>query len=229
MSEFFKSIFTRRENGGIKLIIFDFDGTLVDTRELLLRIVKKRLGEFNYELSKDLIKKFGDSPMDGFLKRTGLKNEMIKEIAKIIHDDYLKEHKKIKPCKNLFSLKDIEKRKIILSNNITPFITASLKFLQVDFFDEVYGGDKFTTKAKAIKKMIKKYGLAPEDIVYVGDRAIDVVVARGAGCYGVIVSNKSSLSPRKEILKKHPDFMIDDLGHLKKILLRLDSTKLAVV
>jgi len=63
MSGFFKRFFSGREVPGVRLIVFDFDGTLVDTKELLLRIVSGHLAKFNISMTKNLIISFGNAPL----------------------------------------------------------------------------------------------------------------------------------------------------------------------
>ena len=72
MSSLFKRIMSKREEPGVELIIFDFDGTLVDSRELLLRIVRRHLLAFEVSLTKDLLRFFGNTPLDHYLSLTGL-------------------------------------------------------------------------------------------------------------------------------------------------------------
>ena len=229
MSSLFKRVTLDKEYSGIKLIVFDFDGTLADTRELLLRIIKKHLFTFEIYLTKDSLRFFGNTPLENYLTLTGLPSDIVRNVSDAIIEDFTKEHHKIKPCKNLLSVKKIELKKVIVSNNVTSFIKKSLEFLRVKFFDEVYGADKFNNKISMIKRLAKKYSLSPSEIVYVGDKDIDADVSRGVGCYGVIISRKSSWSKRRDILKKRPDYIISDLGKLSYILDQIDSKQLSTV
>ncbi len=229
MSSYFKSIFKPSNGDAIKLVVFDFDGTLADTRALVLGAVKKHLLRLNYDLSKGLVKKFGDKPLYGFLELAGVKKYMVKDLTELIHQDYQKNHKKVKPCKNLYKLKEIDKRKVILSNNNSKFITASLKSLKANFFIEVYGCDNCKNKIDGMRIIMKKYNVSPEQIVYVGDRAMDILVSKKIGCYHIAVSNKASWSKRKDIMKQHPDFIISHLGQIKEIIENLEFNKLSAV
>ncbi len=218
-----------RERPGIKLIVFDFDGTLADTRELFLRIISRHLAKFNISMTKNLIISFGNAPLVDFISASGLQRDFVRSVSASITGDFLSEYEKIKPCKELMSLKGIKIKKVIVSNNITPFIEKTLNYLRADFFDKVCGSDKFTTKVSMIKSLCKKYGVLPNETVYVADKVIDATIAREVGCYGVIVSNKTSWSTHSEIVKAKPDYIIGDLGKLFLVIERINLEQFASV
>lgn len=231
MTYLFRRIISNREEPGIRLIIFDFDGTLADTRELMLRIIKKHLLTFEISLTKDLIRFFGNTPLDHYLSLAGLPADLVRSVCAGIHDDFSKEYHKIKPCKNLMSIKGIKVKKIILTNNVTFFVEKALNFLNANFFEKVYGADKFSPNNKAwmINKIIKKYGLSRNEVMYVGDKDIDVDVARAAGVYSVVIANKSSWSPRKAILIKKPDYLLTDLSKVSEVVRQINSEQLSSI
>lgn len=230
MSYFFKRLISNREYPGIKLVVFDFDGTLADTRELLLRIIRKHLLTFEISLTKDLLRFFGNTPLDHYIHMAGIQTDLVRSVCVGIHDDFIKEYHRIKPCKNLQAIKGIEAKKIIVSNNVTFFIEKTLNFLKSNFFDGVYGADKYEhNKIWIINKLRKKYRLSASEIIYVGDKDIDVDVARGAGAYSIIISNKSSWSNKKDVMKKKPDYVLTDLGKLPAVIRQINSEQLTVV
>ena len=128
----------------IKLIVFDFDGTLVNTKDIIYKLVFNSIKKFNYEISKTLIQQqLGNKPLQEFLSFLGITSQ---DIKKIIHDSNLNQIKnssKVRPSKSLKSLAELNKKKIILSNNFSPFIEEVLKNLNITFFDEIYGADNF--------------------------------------------------------------------------------------
>ena len=98
-----------------------------------------------------------------------------------------------------------------------------LEKFNIGFFNEIYGADKFKSKEDMFEKIIRERGLKKKEVVYVGDRPIDVDLAREIGCYSVIVSNESSWSYPEHILKANPDFVIEDMSDLGKVIKYLDS------
>lgn len=231
MSNLFRRIISNREEPGIKLVIFDFDGTLADTRELMLRIIKKHLFAFGISLSKDLVTFFGNTPLMHYLTLAGLPSDLVKSVCAGIHDDFSKEYHKIKPCKNLMTIKNIKTRKVILTNNVTFFVEKALNFLGANFFDGVYGSDKFSpyNKVWMIDKLRRKYKLSRNEIMYIGDKDIDVDVARDSGVYSIVIANKSSWSPRKAIVIKKPDYLLTDLSKVSNVIGQINSEQLSAV
>ncbi len=226
MTSFFSSLFSSRENPGVKLIVFDFDGTLADTRSLLIKIVKKHLAKFNISLTEHLLNVFGNAPLQDYISLAGIRNDFVKSVGQSIEEDFIVEYRNIKSCKNFYTIKDIPTKKIIVSNNNTEFVEKTLHFWRANFFDKVLGANHFKNKVYAILSLGKKYSISPDEIIYVGDKDIDVDVARNVGCISVIVSNKFSWSSRKDILKKKPDYLIKDLGTLSEIVNLISSTQI---
>ena len=229
MSSFFKSIFSSRENPGIRLVVFDFDGTLADTRKLIREIIAKHLGKFNISLTGHLIHILGNAPLHDYISLVGIRKDLVKIVTESIEHDFITEYRRIKTCKNFSAVKDIKVRKIIVSNNSTEFIEKTLHFWRANFFEGVLGADHFSDKAHAIKHLCKKYSLSPNELVYVGDKDVDVDVARRVGCYSVVVSNKTSWSSHKEIAEKKPDYIVKDLGSLPEVIKIINSAELSSV
>lgn len=231
MSYLFRRIISDRDEPGIKLIVFDFDGTLADTRELMLRIIKKHLVAFEISLTKDLIRFFGNTPLDHYLTMTGLPSDLVRSVCAGIHDDFSKEYHKIKPCKNLMTVKNLKVKKVIVTNNVTFFVEKALNFLNANFFDGIYGSDKFNSNGKPwmIDKIRKKYGFKTNEVMYVGDKDIDVDVARAAGVYSTVVASRTSWSPRKAIALKKPDYLLTDLSKVSEIVRQINSEQLSAV
>ncbi|MBS3088529.1 HAD family hydrolase [Candidatus Pacearchaeota archaeon] len=207
----------------IKLIIFDFDGTLVDTKEMIFKIIKDTFNKFNYQITSALIKEhLGNSPIRGTLKHLGINQKHIESVVSHSNAQTIKLSKKIKQAESLLVLKKLKQNKIILSNNVSQFINAVLENLGITFFDKVYGAEDFETKEQKIKQIMKKEKLFPNEIIYVGDKTVDVDVARSVRCVSVIISHKASWSTRKEVAAKHPDFIIKDFSELPKIVNELN-------
>ena len=203
----------------IKLIVFDFDGTLVDTKEVIFKIVRDTFNKFNYQITSALIKEhLGNSPVGELLKHLGVKQKDINAIIHHSNAQTINSSKKIKQVKSLLVLKNLKQKTIIVSNNVSPFVKAVLENLNITFFDKVYGADNFKTKEQKIKQIMKKEKLSPKEVIYIGDKTIDVDVARKVKCVSVIISHKASWSSRKDVVAKKPDFIIKDFSELKKVI-----------
>jgi len=206
----------------IKLVVFDFDGTLTDNQKIIFNIIKKSVIKAGYKLPKNYLYEMGNMPLLAHLHKIGIKKDAA-SIADEIKNNFIQESKKVKPVKNIRSLREIKKNKIILTNNDERYVRAILKRFKVDFFNEIHGGGKAKDKVGHLKLLLKKKKVNVKEAVYVGDKNYDAYVARKVGCISVVVSTKASWSPRKDIIESKPDFIIDDLSKLKNIINKLDK------
>ncbi|MEM4230636.1 MAG: HAD hydrolase-like protein [Candidatus Pacearchaeota archaeon] len=199
-----------------KLIIFDFDGVLADTKKIWIKCIIKVLKEEKFYCPKcvtDIIIPFGRKIQD-VLKLLDIPKSRIEEIRTKVHKLVLKHKIKIQ---NIEPLKTIKIKKIILSNSPAFVVRHALKN-KLKIFDRVYGSDDFSDKASFIESLMKKQKFRKKDLWYVGDIGQDIRVARKGGCTSVILASKFAWNPLKEVLKERPDIVIKDFYDLKKIM-----------
>lgn len=207
-----------------KLIIFDFDGTIVDTKKLYYFSILRELKIAGYHSGKAeqrLIANLG-MRLPELLKRIGVKNR--KEIATMkgrINNYVIKNSESIKRCPHVDAIKNLKKdfHVIVISNSVSSFIRRIAKRLKIEgYFSRIIGGESFVDKAKVFKSLFREYSIKPHEAVYVGDRAYDAVVARKAGCKSIIIANRCSWNSPADILKAKPDYVISNLAELREIL-----------
>ncbi len=207
-----------KTNTKSKLLIFDFDGTIADTKSLYYKAIYNELKILGYKYRdigkvidlgislKNVLKKFGFS----FITSWFLHRKIMKNVKKYANE--------VKKCKDADSIKEIGTDKLLVSNSLKEFIMPILRHFKLqNNFKEIYGAEDFTDKAGFIRNYLKENKIKKENCYYIGDRAADVKTARKAGCRSVIVSGKCAWNSRKEILKEKPDFLIADLKELKRI------------
>ena len=88
-------------------------------------------------------------------------------------------------------LKDLKENSYkigILSSNMQKNVNKFIKINQLNFFDIVYCEPNILGKDRTIKKMMKKYNLKAEEIVYVGDEIRDIVACHKMGVKMIGVS-----------------------------------------
>jgi len=206
------------DNKESKLLIFDFDGTIVNSKAVYYSAIEKHLAHLG--LNKDEADKTIDIGLsiNETLKKIGVsallrwweKREIMKNVLEGVN--------KVKKCKDAEHIKNLPGKKILVSNSLDEFIIPVLKHLRIKGeFSEIYGADDFDNKAEFISEYIKN-NINKKGVYYIGDRVADVKLARKVGIKSIIISNKCSWSPRKEILKEKPDFIIFDLDSIKNII-----------
>jgi len=207
-----------------KLLIFDFDGTIADTKSayyssIYRNLEKKGLGKKEISMLIDeglSLRATLDKIGLGFISRWVLHRKIINEVKYYSNE--------IHKCKNVSYIKEIKQKKILVSNSLEEFILPILNHLHLKkYFKEIYGADDFSEKGKFISNYLRKHKILPEESAYIGDRVADVKLARNIGCTGIIVSGKCAWNSKKELDQASPDFIIGDFSELKKVLAHLDK------
>lgn len=217
----------------IKLIVFDFDGTIADTRKVVEKSIKFSLEKWGFKVNDKFLKALGNAPLKQLLhllidgeRMQEFLDEKIHLIAKDFMDKENKYVKNVKLATHLDSIKGMKEKKIIISNNNSSFIEETLNHFNIRFFDGINGADKWASKIDAFNNIMRRYNAKPGEVVYIGDRPVDVKIAREIGCVSVAISSRISWSTKEDLVNAEPDFLISDLKDLKKLIEKINKKKL---
>ncbi len=190
----------------IKLVIFDLDGTLIDSRLDLVHSVNAALRHIQRpELPDDVIASYvgdgapiliqralGGEAVDDALVRKGL------EFFLSYYREHKLDHTTVYPGiqEALAAIQNsgngMPRKMAVLSNkpvNPSRAIVESLRLGQ--YFSQVYGGNSFATKKpepEGALKLVSEAGVQPEQAAIVGDSHVDIQTGRNAGLWTVAVT-----------------------------------------
>ncbi len=208
-----------------KLIIWDLDGTLIDSKRDIAFAVNETLERIDHPpISEEEIYSYVGNGVRPLIERavaaSGGGNSLdtaIKHFQKIYLAHLL-------DTTILFDgildvLRHFENKKMaVASNKPYLYVTKILEGLHVaDLFMSVKGGDSLPTRKpdpEMIKVILHEAGVGPENAVFVGDSAVDIQTGKNAGVHTIGVSY--GFRPLTELMKSAPDLLIPtplDLKH----------------
>lgn len=213
----------------MKLLIFDLDGTLIDSRLDLIQSVNATLRQFKrHELPGDIVASYvGDgAPM---LVRRALGDPADESFFKQALEfflSYYREHKLdhttlypgVPEALAQMQSNGNERKMAVLTNKPVNPSRAIVEGLGLaKFFFRVYGGNSFETKKPdplGVKTLLQEAETPPDRALIVGDSSIDVLTGRNAGIATCGVTYGFAPHTLGEI---PPDVMVESPEELGKL------------
>ena len=199
--------------------IFDLDGTLTDTLEDLHAAVNEMLTQFNFPpRTLDEVRQFVGNGARKLMIRAlpADKINFVDEALAVYNDCYARRcTDKVKPYAGIPELlENLSAKKIplgICTNKqhfaaveIAEKILAPVKFVQVSGDEPNLPRKPDPTRPLAVAKSC---GVAPEDVAYFGDTAVDMNTAHNAGFLSVGVT--WGFRPRSELEESGAEIIVD--------------------
>ena len=208
--------------GSVKALVFDLDGTLIDSKRDLVQSVNATLRELGRaELPEDLVASYVGSGAPILVSRAlggtpapeELQNALKFFLAHYeIHKlDFTREYPGVR--ETLQRLRGVPMA--VLTNKPVNISVRILEELELaEFFRCIYGGNSFATKKPdplGANTILDELGIARERAAMVGDSEVDVQTARNAGMISAIVNFGFGTHDRQA----HPaDIYLDRLEEL---------------
>lgn len=170
----------------LKYVIFDFDGTLADSRVVLVSAWNLLAKKHNFKEMKleelDTLKKLSIKERSRALKLPLFK---LPVILPQFFQLYRRGIKDIKPYDGVKEmLNEVEKKgyKIaIISSNSRENILYFLKHYQINNIKEILSSSKIHGKDRLINRFLREKQLKPSQIIYIGDEHRDLVACKKTG------------------------------------------------
>jgi phosphoglycolate phosphatase len=218
-----------------ELIIFDFDGTLIDSVPDLANAVNHMLTSLQRDtFSEESIRYWVGNGAETLVARALSANTKIdanldKELLQTALDIFLKYYEKNvaihtvtypEVTNTLKTLKEQNYNLAIVTNKPFKFIDPILKSLKLDsIFDLCIGADSLEVKKphpEPLLHVCDKLGIHPDNSLMVGDSKNDILAANSANMPSIAVTYGYNYG--EDISKYDPSVVIDNFSEILKVL-----------
>lgn len=219
----------RKQLMKIDTLLFDLDGTLIDTNELIISSFMHTLEHYypgQYQ-KQDVLQFMGPPLMDSFNK---LDSEKAEEMAQFYRDyNHSKHDELVTEFEGVYdTIKTLHEKgyKLAIVTTKKRFtVEMGLKLTKLDqFFDVVVTLDDVThakPDPEPLLKALEQLGSKPENAIMVGDNNHDIEGGKNTGTLTAGVA--WAMKGREYIESFHPDYILDNMSDLLEIVGGLES------
>ncbi|HSW56195.1 MAG TPA: HAD family hydrolase [Ignavibacteriaceae bacterium] len=202
----------------INTLLFDLDGTLLDSFPVHLEIFKTTFAQFGIHLSEEeFLKTYSPNWYETY-KAFGLR----KEDWETADSFWLKEAEKITArlfpgVKEILLKLDKYFTLGLVTSGSKSRVERDMKATSINiFFKTIVTGDDIQTpkpSPEGLEIALRNLDKQPDEAIYIGDSSADYEMAKAAGVYFIgVTSEFNSLS------SNHPDYNIHSLNDLPKLM-----------
>lgn len=203
----------------IKLIIFDFDGTLVDSREVSVMIFNQLAQKHNVKKIENLESLLKLPLLERFkaLKVPLYKVPFLASDITKLYKDSLINIKMFTGIRDLLiKLNGRGYQLAIISSNSESNIREYFHQNQLDVIGTIMNSANIMGKDKVIKKLLTTHKLKPDEVIYVGDEVRDIKACKKIGVKIICVD--WGFDPVDLLKENQPDYIVGSVNEILSIL-----------
>ena len=227
----------------LKLLVFDLDGTLIDSAQDLCNSVNATLKSVHRDpLPDETIAGFVGNGAQMLIRRSFALSSKIahdevdeKQLAEVYEFflNYYRAHKLdftyayegvLEALKALHTLHDAPNRNrramaVLTNKPVRPARGICAGLGLADYFTHIYGGDSFAVKKPdpmGLRSLMLEAGASPEETVMIGDSKVDMQTARNAGAWALGCT--FGFGPI-DLSDNPPDVLVDSAAEWTEVLL----------
>lgn len=211
----------------IRGIVFDFDGTIVDSMPMVFNALNDALKRRNLPIIEaELLGALAGLPViDIISSKAHITESAAKEVEKDVfgaYSSFCSVNCQLLP--NVEStLKTLKSKSIKLglftTTPIKPLMVVEKKFSLKDYFDIMIAKEDAKNKPspEGLNKIITAFGIKKDECLYVGDSPIDILTGKAAGVKTIAIT--TGLATIEQLKEANPDWII---SNLEKLLVYVD-------
>ncbi|WP_455931440.1 HAD hydrolase-like protein [Priestia aryabhattai] len=195
----------------IKTVICDFDGTIVNSAQLVYDLFNSFSDKYSYEKmpqeKMDYIRsitfrqRFKEYNVS-FFKVPSLVMDVVKEYKKSV--PYLQVNSEMKEV--LRELKNREFKLVLISANSKENIEKFMKLNDMEYFDEIIRSKRFFGRNLTINSYIKSHNLRRDETILIGDEHRDIIASKKSNIK--IVSVTWGYDLEELLITGRPDYLV---------------------
>ncbi|MSS74819.1 HAD family hydrolase [Candidatus Pacearchaeota archaeon] len=199
-----------------KVLVFDYDGTIVDSYRAYARRFVAIAGKYSLQASEHFFQSLYTGNFAASLQDHALDK---KDVIALIHDIRVPFNGKpeaIEPFEGMVQLMNTLTKKYrvyVVTSNLTSVIKESLAYWKIYGVKEVIGGEMELSKVNKLVRIRKRYPRA--ELFYIGDTAGDVHEAKEAGYVAIAVS--WGYHTKAQLEGEHPDILLSKVSELRAL------------
>jgi phosphoglycolate phosphatase len=208
----------------VRALIFDLDGTLIDSKRDLIHSVNAMLGEMGRaQLDEETISGYIGHGAPLLVSRALGSNAREDDLRRALQFflAYYEEHKLDTTCAYpgvADSLAELSRKKVPMAVLTNKPVKISVRILEAlglaTYFRAIYGGNSFESKKpdpRGANTIVSEFGASPRETMLIGDSEVDVQTARNARMIAVAVNYGFGVHDRTQ----HPaDLYLEKLADL---------------
>lgn len=192
--------------------MFDFDGTLADSKDVAFKIYNELAEEHNYKKIKK--SEIPEISRASIIEKCKMLNVPKFKLAFLFYEatKRFKEHilninlfDGIKEVVDILNNEDFNL--VVVSSNSEDAIKEILHRNDVHVFTNIFSSKNLFGKHKTINNYIKKNNLKREDIIYVGDELRDIDSCKKSGVK--IISVSWGFDSPELLMNNKPDYLVN--------------------
>lgn len=214
----------------VDLIVFDFDGVIIDSARDIANAVQHVLGLFNQPiLSREEIISHVGHGAEYLIRRcfNGCSEDIIRQALPIYRKHYLENavvetrlYDNVESTLKNIKTPELNKKTALVTNKPEDVARRILAVLGVgEYFDMVVGPESVTEMKpdpEGILKVLDSFEIPAQRAIMVGDSHVDIEAGKNAGAITCGVTY--GMGNREELFNSAPDIIINNLASLLTIL-----------